>query len=99
MQNSAIAIATDPHQRAPMRTVPRRTFVLHRRKDYSGVSGTGVIAEGAVFGDGAVVLHWLGAFPTTTVFASLVQLVRVHGHGGSTRVVFDVASSTASVES
>jgi len=45
----------------------RRTFVLHRDEDVSGVSGTGVVAEGVVFSDGAVVVRWLGKHASTTV--------------------------------
>jgi hypothetical protein len=42
-----------------MITRPRR-FVLERDVDVSGLSGTGVVADGVVFPDGIVALHYLG---------------------------------------
>lgn len=36
-----------------------RTFEVTRGHDESGISGTGAVMEGAVFGDGRVVLRWL----------------------------------------
>lgn len=65
-----------------------RTFGLERRRDVSGVSGIGLVAEGVVFSDGTTVLRWLGSHPTTGIFESIDYLTWVHGHGGSTRVVF-----------
>lgn len=69
------------------------TFTLFRRHDGNGVSGVGTVAEGARFSDGTVVLHWLRAHRTTRVFPSLRQVLRVHGHGGNTRVVWDARRS------
>ncbi len=65
------------------------TFSLLRRRDMHGISGIGTVAEGVRFSDGTVVLHWLRAHRTTRVFPSLRQVIRVHGHGGNTRVVWD----------
>lgn len=65
---------------------PRR-FVLQRRDDPSGISGTGDVAEGVQWADGEVVLHWRGQWPTTTVWRhGLEALLAVHGHGGRTTV-------------
>lgn len=63
---------------------------LQRDVDCSGVSGTGYVAELALFSDGSVALHWLGAHPSTIVYANLEDLIHVHGHGGATKVVWDV---------
>lgn len=63
-------------------------FELHRDTDVSGVSGTGKVAEGAIFSDGEAVIHWLGEWPTTTPHPKGITSIRaVHGHGGATRVV------------
>lgn len=58
---------------------PRR-FQLLRIEDASGVSGTGVVAEGIRFRDGFAVYRWLTA-PATTQFAdSIHDIQRIHGH-------------------
>lgn len=65
-------------------------FELHRDVDVTGVSGTGTVADGVVFPDGIVVLHWRGEWPTSVVWYERgVEAVRhVHGHSGQTRVVW-----------
>lgn len=67
-----------------------RRFELHRDEDPTGVSGTGVVAEGVSFEDGPVVVRWLSAFPTSVVFhdRGVESLIAVHGHGGRTRIVW-----------
>jgi hypothetical protein len=65
--------------------IPRR-FRLLRYVDVSGVSGTGIVAEGVQFSDGSVALRWHGEYPTTTVWDSIESLVAVHGHEGATVV-------------
>lgn len=67
----------------------RATFVLRRDEDHTGVSGTGVVAEGVRFTDGTVVLRWRGAHASTVVWSALDDAVAVHGHDGATRVVWD----------
>ncbi|MGH3383575.1 MAG: hypothetical protein ACRDO1_03255 [Nocardioidaceae bacterium] len=63
-----------------------RRFQLVRFVDHSGVSGTGVVAEGVEFTDGGVALHWTGGRPATAVWPDLGSVVAVHGHSGSTVV-------------
>lgn len=63
-----------------------RTFELVRYRDPSGVSGTGVVAEGCEFTDGSVVLRWRGDNPATAVWPNLNAVLAVHGHGGATQV-------------
>jgi hypothetical protein len=65
-----------------------RTFELHRDTDETGISGTGRIAEGAVFEDGTCVLRWVTAQRSAGVYESLASLLAIHGHGGKTRVVY-----------
>jgi hypothetical protein len=65
-------------------------FHLHRDVDISGVSGTGVVAEGFVFSDGTAVVHWLGQWASTVVHPKGPEQVEaIHGHGGATRLVWD----------
>lgn len=66
-----------------------KTFFLNRKVDLTGVSGTGRVAEGVVFSNGWVALSWLSQQPSVTVFASIEEVEIVHGHGGSTDIVFD----------
>lgn len=61
-----------------------RRFHLLRYVDVTGVSGTGVVAEGVRFSDGSVAIRWAGAFPTTTVWDTIESVIAVHGHEGST---------------
>lgn len=63
-------------------------FELHRDADPSGVSGTGVVAEGVEFADGTVALRWRGALASTAVHGSVYAVELIHGHGGNTRVVW-----------
>lgn len=65
-----------------------RRFELHRDKDESGVSGTGVVAEGCEFTNGACALTWLTRFRSVAMYASVKELEAVHGHGGATRLVW-----------
>jgi hypothetical protein len=66
--------------------VKPQTFELVRYTDISGVSGTGVVAEGCVFTDGSVALRWHGANPSTAVWPDLDSILAVHGHRGATVV-------------
>jgi len=67
-----------------------RRFELHRDEDASGVSGTGVVAEGVEFASGLVVLCWTSAWPTSVVFhdRGIESVEAIHGHDGKTRIVY-----------
>lgn len=67
-----------------------RRFELHRDRDVTGVSGTGVVAEGLAFSDGVVVLRWTGVWPTSIVWhdRGVASVEHVHGHDGATRLVW-----------
>lgn len=72
-----------------------RRFMLVRDRDPSGVSGTGVVAEGVEFSSGWVVVHWPSSTPSTATYVSVDDVRRVHGHHGSTRVRWvDVVETT-----
>lgn len=66
---------------------PKR-FFLQRDVDTTGVSGTGIVAEGCEFSDGTVALRWCGRRPTSTVFheKGIESVEAIHGHNGSTRI-------------
>jgi hypothetical protein len=66
-----------------------KTYYLCRSEDVSGKSGTGRVAQVAEFDDGAAVLHWSAntnscGVSSTEVFASIEDLLKVHGHEGRT---------------
>lgn len=66
-----------------------RVFYLDRAADPSGVSGTGRVAEGCVFSDGTVVLRWRSVTASTVVYGTLSDVEAVHGHGGTTAIVWE----------
>lgn len=65
-----------------------RPFHLVRNVDVTGVSGTGAVAEGVMFGNGKLVLGWLTEHTSVAVYDSLESLVAIHGHDGHTRIVW-----------
>lgn len=62
-------------------------YDLIRHHDPTGVSGTGRVAEIAEFEDGTAVLRWLSGTPSTVVYNTLTDVIKIHGHGGSTEIV------------
>lgn len=66
-----------------------RTFTLHRKVDDSGVSGTGKVAEGAQFHDGQCCLAWFSTVHAMAIYPTIEDLIKIHGHGGHTVVVWD----------
>ena len=66
-----------------------KTFKLVRKEDVSGVSGTGLIAEGVIFHDGQVAMSWFGQLHTIEIAPDIDTITRIHGHEGRTEVVYD----------
>lgn len=68
-----------------------RTFILFRTTDVSGVSGTGVVAEGVEFSDGICVCRWRPDSDTasTCVYDSIADVEAVHGHDGATQIIWE----------
>ena len=67
-----------------------KLYVLERDEDHSGVSGIGVIADVAEFPNGwcAVSFRPGNADVSNGIwYSSLADVDRIHGHGGSTRLV------------
>jgi len=61
-----------------------KRFNLKRNQDISGVSGTGIVAEGVQFTDGTCVMRWLTKTPSTALYTSIEDIVKIHGHDGAT---------------
>lgn len=86
-----------------------RMFYLVRKEDPTGISGTGVVAEGIEFSDRTVALRWVasvsdeawekGVRPTTVFHENIKSVEALHGHGGHTVVEFTESDlSTSSVD-
>ena len=64
-----------------------RRFTLVRDVDVSGVSGTGIVADGVIWPDGTVSVRWRGERPSIVHWQSLDDVKAIHGHNGATRIV------------
>jgi hypothetical protein len=64
-----------------------KQFYLQRNEDESGVSGTGIVAEGVIFTDGKCAMRWLTDIASTAVYNSIQDITYIHGHNGKTKVV------------
>jgi hypothetical protein len=77
-----------------------RRFELEREVDVSGVSGTGAVAFGAQAPDGTCVLWWDSEHDSIAIYPTMETLLAIHGHGGTTRVVYiDAADQTSPARS
>jgi hypothetical protein len=67
-----------------------RIFVLERNEDVSGVSGTGVVAEGVEFWDGSCAMRWREpvGHQSVSFYNHIEDVEFIHGHGGSTTIRF-----------
>ena len=77
-----------------------RTFHVQRDQDITGVSGTGVVADGCEFPDGTTVVRWRelpqghpnyqrGVRATTVIFPNPQAVEALHGHNGATHLAWD----------
>jgi hypothetical protein len=73
-----------------------RRFTLVREEDVSGVSGTGVVAEGVLLSNNKVVLSWCSPYHSVTVFDTIEDLEAIHGHEGRTWIEWLDAQSSES---
>jgi len=72
-----------------------RRFLLIRKEDESGISGTGPIAEGVQFFSGQCVLNWLTEHRSMGIYPNIREMMAIHGHGGKTTIHFyDVGFAT-----
>ena len=63
-------------------------FYLRRDADITGISGTGIVAEGVQFSNGWVALTWLTEHTSVVFYPSIADVYHIHGHDGSTAVVW-----------
>lgn len=62
-----------------------KTFYLQRNEDWSGISGTGLVAVGFEF-ERLAMLHWLDQEGSTFWYENVEVIEQVHGHGGRTLI-------------
>jgi hypothetical protein len=67
-----------------------RTFALIRGTDVTGISGPGHVADGIKWADGSASVQWLGEHPSIVYWPSFASVDAIHGHGGATRIVWDI---------
>lgn len=65
-----------------------KRFLLSRMIDETGVSGTGIVAEGVLFENGKVALGWKTEHTSVAVYDNMETVEAVHGHGGLTVVLW-----------
>lgn len=65
-----------------------KTFYLLRHEDMSGLSGTGVVAVGAIFPNGRIVFQWTTYRSSMEIYDSVDNLVEIHGHNGKTEIIY-----------
>lgn len=73
------------------RRPPPRLFALFRREDVTGLSGTGLVTYGVKWPNGKVTTWWLAdrsGVSQLCTWESLPDMLRIHGHGGRTTVVW-----------
>lgn len=66
-----------PSMRAPQGI---RTFTVCRQSDETGISGDGVVIEGATFATGHTVIHWLTPAPRGSIafFDAFDDFIKIH---------------------
>lgn len=65
-----------------------RRFNLVRDEDVTGLSGTGIVAEGVQFSQGKVVMKWLTERSSVVYWDNIEDAEYIHGHNGKTRIVW-----------
>jgi hypothetical protein len=99
-----VPLKVDPPILSPALTAQPRRFELHRDRDVTGVSGPGVVADGAQYAEpftlllpdgtsvdlpaGWCLIRWRGEHASTVLWERLESAEHVHGHGGATRFVW-----------
>lgn len=84
-------LLTEPLEQPKTQANPTRmrTFYFLRTEDESGVSGTGIVAEGVEFTNGKVVINWLTKHRSLAIYENIKEAELIHGHGGKTKLVYD----------
>lgn len=83
--NESVALSIEPEDLKPKKPSKRapqgiRTFTVCRQSDESGISGEGVIIEGATFATGHTAIHWLTVLPngSIAVFDTFDHFIKIH---------------------
>jgi hypothetical protein len=74
--------AEDLKPKKPSNRAPEgiRTFTACRQNDETGISGEGVVIEGATFATGHTVIHWLTPAPRGSIafFDAFDDFIKIH---------------------
>lgn len=62
-------------------------FYLLRHEDVHGISGTGIVAIGAIYPSGKCVIEWITFTSSMNIYNNFEQVKEIHGHEGRTEVV------------
>lgn len=66
-----------------------REYYLQRNEDFSGVSGTGVVAEGVIMPSGKCIHEWSNSYVVShNIYPNIKAVQHIHGHEGRTIVKF-----------
>lgn len=72
---------------APISTAPT-VYEVWRWRDFSNVSGEGLIAYLTAYPSGKVTLAWCASDVNSVgVYDSIDEVLKIHGHGGTTELV------------
>lgn len=73
----------------PEQQLVARRFTVRRRRDVSGISGVGDVADGVLWPDGTASVRWRGEHPSAVFWdRGRTSAEFVHGHQGATEIVF-----------
>lgn len=62
-------------------------FYIFRKKDISGISGTGIVAVGVEFPSGKIVIEWTSYQTSIGLYDNMTKFLEVHGHEGNTEII------------
>lgn len=66
-----------------------REYYLQRNEDFSGVSGTGIVAQGIILPSGKCVHEWSNSYvQSMNIYPNIKAVEHIHGHEGRTIVKF-----------
>lgn len=71
-----------------------KSFVLNRKIDESGMSGTGIIAEGVELPNGQCIMWWIKPPHSIQIYLNKEALLWIHGHGEKKTTDFVYISNT-----
>jgi hypothetical protein len=65
------------------------TFVLNRSEDKTGLSGTGIVADGVLFPNGKVVVCWRGDKSSIVIWNNIDEMKKVSCTHSTTSLIWD----------